>query len=138
MEKLRESLNRITAWLQDNKPEYAANLNPGLTYEEIEEKVKDLSFKLPREVYELYQWHDGMMEFEVYPGYYFLSLNEALDYYSGVRQMEDSATGVGYEMWNKNWFPVFSRDGQDFFFGGRRTAKKYFLGVRFCLGRYFL
>ena len=34
-------------------------MNKGLTRKEIEEKVKKLPFKLPEEVYELYQWANG-------------------------------------------------------------------------------
>jgi cell wall assembly regulator SMI1 len=36
--------------LQQNKPSYASSLQSGLVYEEIEEKVKNLPFRLPREI----------------------------------------------------------------------------------------
>lgn len=34
-------------------------MQPGLSRDEIEDLVKDLPFKIPSEVYELYQWRNG-------------------------------------------------------------------------------
>jgi len=56
---LIDSLERILNWLKSNVPEYEDDFLPGLTHGEIEEKVKDLPFKLPQEVYDLYQWRNG-------------------------------------------------------------------------------
>jgi len=59
MSRLTEALDRIGNYLQQHAPEVFATLQPGLSYEEIEEIVKDLPFRLPPEVYELYQWRNG-------------------------------------------------------------------------------
>jgi cell wall assembly regulator SMI1 len=62
MSTLMDTLQRILNWLQANYPEAASSLKPGLSYEEIEVKLADLPFHLPQEVYELYQWRNGMDE----------------------------------------------------------------------------
>lgn len=78
MSELMQALNRIL----DQRPDCISYLQPGLTYDEIEEKVKDLPFRLPKEVYELYQWRNGLTindsKIEFFPGYQFLPLEEVL------------------------------------------------------------
>ena len=59
MSLLTEALERISSWLEQHQPEIAALLQPGLTFEEIEEETQYLPFQLPKEVYEIYQWRNG-------------------------------------------------------------------------------
>lgn len=60
MSRLTEALEYLYNFLCLEYPEIASSLQPGLTREEIDEKVKHLRFSLPEEVYELYQWRNGM------------------------------------------------------------------------------
>ena len=46
MSELTNALDRILNWFQNNKPSTIDSLQPGLTVEEIEEKVKYLPFRL--------------------------------------------------------------------------------------------
>jgi hypothetical protein len=62
MSLLAEALNRIRAWLETNYPKVTQNLPPGLHISEIQKMVETLSFELPNEVYELYQWSCGTDE----------------------------------------------------------------------------
>lgn len=59
MSTLTSALDRILNWLQQHDPKTVASLQPGLTLEEIEEQVKILPFRIPIEIYELYQWRNG-------------------------------------------------------------------------------
>lgn len=59
MSKLTNALNRIIKYLEQNNPEAASWLQPGLSEQEITEIVTDLPFELPQELYELYQWRNG-------------------------------------------------------------------------------
>ncbi len=59
MSTLTKALNRILKWLQQYRPLDVSFLNPGLSVAEIEEIVKKLPVRLPKEVYELYQWRNG-------------------------------------------------------------------------------
>ena len=81
MSELTNALDRILNWFQNNKPSTIDSLQPGLTVEEIEEKVKDLPFRLTQEVYELYQWRNGMIDNGSYffRYYRFISLEETLE-----------------------------------------------------------
>ncbi|MFM2062411.1 MAG: hypothetical protein RLZZ507_2081 [Cyanobacteriota bacterium] len=80
MSNLTTALNRILDWLQLHKPDDAAGFLPGLSLEEIEEKVKVLPFRLPQAVYELYQWGNGSSNEEmIFVYHYFLSLDTAIE-----------------------------------------------------------
>ncbi|OYD98753.1 hypothetical protein CDG77_04670 [Nostoc sp. 'Peltigera membranacea cyanobiont' 213] len=106
MSLLTDALDRILNWFQQNKPSYAFSLQPGLAYEEIEEKVKNLPFTLPREVYELYQWRNGMRICkgekiaQFFHGYTFLSLEDAIDEYNQLIGLCDDPE-LDYE-WDKD------------------------------------
>lgn len=59
MSLLTKALERILEWLEKYRPYDVSFLQPGLSKAEIEVITKDLPFKLPQEVCELYQWKNG-------------------------------------------------------------------------------
>lgn len=65
MTLLIDTLNKIMNWLEKNQPEYAASFLPGLKYKEIQAAEEKLGFKLPEEVYELYQWRNGTTGYDL-------------------------------------------------------------------------
>lgn len=79
MSELTNALDRIRAYLESNYPAVAAQLPPGLSVLRIEETFQLLPYKLPQEVYELYQWCGGWDgETETWDGvfapYYYMTL----------------------------------------------------------------
>lgn len=60
MTATKDNLKRIWNCLVTKAPEITSLLQPGLKREKIDEITKDLPFKLPEEVYELYQWRNGL------------------------------------------------------------------------------
>ncbi|MEH2311696.1 MAG: SMI1/KNR4 family protein [Nostoc sp.] len=62
MTGIKENLKRIWDCLVIKAPEITSLLQPGLKPEEIDEITKDLPFKLPEEVYEIYQWRNGLLK----------------------------------------------------------------------------
>ncbi|BAY07672.1 SMI1/KNR4 family protein [Calothrix sp. NIES-2098] len=62
MEIIKEHLQRIWDCLVTKAPEITLLLQPGLKPEEIDNIAKDLPFKLPEEIYELYQWQNGLLK----------------------------------------------------------------------------
>ncbi|MFB8796564.1 MAG: HEAT repeat domain-containing protein [Microcoleus sp.] len=62
MGTLIEALERIMNWLRKHQPDYAASFLPGLKSEEIQAAEAKVGFKLPPEIYELYQWRNGTEE----------------------------------------------------------------------------
>ncbi|MGB6295960.1 MAG: hypothetical protein WBF90_07210 [Rivularia sp. (in: cyanobacteria)] len=109
MSELTKALNRILNWFQHNKPSTIESLQPGLTIEEIEEKVKDLPFRLTQEVYQLYQWRNGMIDdgscFFRY--YRFLPLEDALEELKLMKEAWSLSLPFG-------WFALFEFEGEYF------------------------
>jgi cell wall assembly regulator SMI1 len=60
MSQIAKELQYISAWLEYLNPDFVDCYNRGLTRQKINELTKDLPFKLPEEVYELYQWGNGV------------------------------------------------------------------------------
>lgn len=82
MVSLIEALERIMNWLRKHQPDYAASFLPGLKSEEIQAAETELGFKLPSEIYELYQWRNGTEEDAkavCFPTMQFLPLSTAME-----------------------------------------------------------
>jgi len=117
MSLLTDSLNQIKTWLEENCPQAAESITPGLTLSEIESKIETLPFSLPEEFYELYQWSRGdSLEpqtnyptiFEPDDGMTLNSLEYAMHVFPAfVDEHEDCA--VNYI--GKPLFPIFGTDG---------------------------
>ncbi|MEH2120495.1 SMI1/KNR4 family protein [Nostoc sp.] len=119
MSLLTDALDRVLNWFEENDDldfAHFESLQPGLKYEEIEEKVTDLlPFRLPKEVYELYQWGNGAwIGEEIYArffdDYVFLSLESALKIYcnlTAIDQEDDPCVVVIKSNFNMQWFPIF-------------------------------
>jgi len=83
MSDLTTALNRIMNWLERYKPDFADTFLQGLSRKEIEEMTKDLPGKVPEEIYELYQWRNGVRkeyhQAVVYPIPGYLPLEKSLE-----------------------------------------------------------
>ena len=112
MYSVTHSCNRLLTCLQNHFPWDAERFQQGLSREEIEGKVKELTFSLPEEVYELYQWRNGNPSGHLLiPGkladclsysWFMLSLEEAIRIYSTSRDTNNRNT-----KWDIHWFPIF-------------------------------
>lgn len=81
-----EALERIMNWLRKHQPDYAASFLPGLKPDEIQAAEAELGFKLPEEIYQLYQWRNGTKKDAMaicFPPMQFLPLSEAIEYSQG-------------------------------------------------------
>jgi len=97
---LTEALNKILSWLEEHDDlDFARleSLQPGLSFNEIEEKTSNLlPLCLPKEVYELYQWGNGAWYDEedwarFFQNRTFLSLEPALDMYFDLTSTDEEA-----------------------------------------------
>jgi hypothetical protein len=106
MSELTTALARIAAWYQENMPQSRPVFQAGLSRSDIDELVKDLSFPVPDEVYELYEYCNGSSEERIiFRSYYLLPLNQAV-------KLRKDKYGLNYgEDWMRDdptWFPIFS------------------------------
>jgi hypothetical protein len=111
---LIDSLERILDWYKLNAPNYVKGFQQGLTYEEIEEKVKYLPFTLPQEFYDLYQWSNGNSnETGIFTYLYHSSLEQALEISDYTNDSENIKMRIedNYPVY---LFPIFDFDGEYF------------------------
>lgn len=120
MSNLTTALNRILNWLQLHKPDDAEGFLPGLSLQEIEEKVKVLPFHLPQAVYELYQWHNGTQNEEmIFVYHYFLNLDAAIKL-ANSHNDDYGINSVLYQQFRQEdgkpryVFPLFEFEGEYF------------------------
>lgn len=90
MSELTEGLERIYSRLAKLVPHYVRALQAPLSREEIEVTVQDMPFTLPPEVYELYQWRNGLVGWNfLFEQYEFMPLGKAVYEYQGeLRQVQ--------------------------------------------------
>ncbi|MGL5836700.1 MAG: HEAT repeat domain-containing protein [Waterburya sp.] len=125
MSAITNALERILEWLKQNQND--KELQSGLSIREIDEKIAELPLKLPKEVYELYQWRNGTaIDVEFFPGYWFFPLELAIDIYcknmniekklqESYEKNDDLELSTHVETWNQYWFPLFELSGQFYF-----------------------
>jgi hypothetical protein len=129
MSLLTDALDRVLNWFQDHEDlEFAhfQSLELGLTHEEIEEKVTELlPFRLPKEVYKLYQWGNGACIGEeeyarFFNDYVFLSLDSALKryfYFTTIDKFDEPDIVFFKSNFNRQWFPILEDvDAQNYYF----------------------
>lgn len=114
-----EAANKTKGWLLANGVLSAEHFNPGLDVRQLEEAERELGWRLPQEARDLYQWHDGtwvpdgtlLSQRNFLPGYYFISLREALDAKRLHEQMNEKMPAdirhVPGVLWQPDWLPVF-------------------------------
>ena len=85
---------------------------PGLTREEIDEIAEEIPFTFPEELYELYQWHNGVKERKGWDYCFagtseFLTLQEAINFTRVIAEGE-----YNEDSWKPNYFFAFA-EGTD-------------------------
>lgn len=111
---IKKISEKIVNWLDEDGRHFSFLLNDPLEKEEIDSLTSNLPIKLPEELKQFYQWHNGTVNEKGYtynmisffPGFFFISLNEAIGYYN---------TFIRDDRWAESWFPVFGNGGGDFF-----------------------
>ncbi|BDA74507.1 PBS lyase HEAT-like repeat [Rivularia sp. IAM M-261] len=120
MSLLTKALERILKWLEEYRPYDVSFLQPGLSKNEIEIITEGLPFKLPHEVYELYQWKNGTSQGDEYwefglffDSWSFKPLNLVVNEY--LSQHYQYRHHYIYD--NQYFFPVNNRYTLPIFFG---------------------
>ena len=130
MYTLAEELDFIWGWLDDINPDPEIYnfrcYQPGLSREKITSLTADLPFTLPKEIYQLYQWKNGMADIyddlydiflfrdQVYNGVSlgFYPLQSAVKEYGELSELGRPYQGQKIEFWNDQWFPIGGFEGK--------------------------
>lgn len=113
MSALKETLDRIHYWFQENHPTRIVSLTSGLSSSEINAVLSTLPFQVSKEVRELYEWSNG------YPNDYPLDTwifdrMSLLNLDSAVQQAqtwaEESCEEAAIRYMGKSLFPIFEAE----------------------------
>lgn len=113
MSALKETLDRIRYWFQENHPPRIVSLTSGLSSSQINAVLSTLPFQVSKEVKELYEWSNG------YPNDYPLNTwifdrMSLLNLDSAVQQAqtwaEESCEEAAIRYMGKSLFPIFEAE----------------------------
>lgn len=116
MSEIDGLIQRLDAWLQENRPEYYTRLNPGVTDEEITSLETFLGWKLPEDFIALYKWKDGStsLYFEaetLYDAWHFLPIENVKFCWSGLNAAILTDEYFPKNWWKKSWIPYLENNG---------------------------
>ena len=109
----------LREWSQLDPP-FLPDLEPGLTTQQINFLTQNLPFVLPTAVVELYQWHNGTPDSELFtPLSYLMPLEDAIETYvnyirpdlEAIKESLSEKPDSGDEALADFYFPVFSDAG---------------------------
>jgi hypothetical protein len=149
MSELTDKLDFIMLWLDSINPDpNLHNFNcykKGLEQTEIDDLSEELPFKLPEEIYQLYQWRNGVdfncRNFQessifLFPEYQqynvpleFISLQVSIQRYKQLREISlsmrqsfiEQNIDTDFEYWNINWLPIGAFQGDSFLYADCST-----------------
>lgn len=111
---LQQTIDRIFAHLKELKRPIFSRRRPGIDTATMSSELESMGLSAPAELLELYRECDGTQtnpgeildDIHFFPGYYWLSFDEALTTYRSFLLGSD---------WNAAWFPIFANGGGDFY-----------------------
>ena len=107
---LKNALERIFHWFQENYPTAISSLAPGLSSSKIDEKLSDLPFQVSQEVRELYKWSNGLDE-QIFDRKHLLSLDSAVQEAKAWVEEPYEEIAYMYKYEGKAIFPIFQIEG---------------------------
>jgi len=116
MSLLTNALDEILGYLERLKPEYAEALQPGLSYDEIDQELNHLPFRLPQEIYTLYQWRNGMYQENYFYGDSLFSPHFTIDPLGQALTRYREKLEYWETSWNHMWFPFLYCGPKSYFF----------------------
>ena len=108
--ELLASLEQILEWHQTNQTDVPAALNPGIERASILDAFSEFPCQPTEELIRLWEWRNGTQSTPVPFIWYhdFLSVEDSLSEYKQL-------TSNPLIIWNKNWIPIFSFEGEWYF-----------------------
>ncbi len=109
-------IKRLDSWLKNNRPDYYAKLQPGLSGEAIAEFEKTLGLEMPTAFKALYQWRNGQQP-SSFEG---LQYNQSFMNIEAIKEarqvLNDLFEGEDAEeenWWKPQWVPFLDNGGGD-------------------------
>ena len=132
MTSITDKLNLLINLIGKREPEEIDNLRSGLTRKEIQQKTAKLPFDFPEELYELYQWRNGVENNSIeespflFRDHHLSNLEDAIKNYFSMQQWFKSEEDQKIADWS-TCFPFADFEGSYllFFAGNHILMDKY-------------
>ena len=106
-------IQRLDAWLQQNRPEYYASLNPGASDEEIAELETSLGWNLPEDFVKFYKWRNGINE--LVPGWVWMSLIHISEIRAWHLEYMKNESFSKNQRWHPDFVPFLENGAGDYY-----------------------
>lgn len=103
-------LDRLDTWLSRHRPDYYAQLRPGLTAEQLADSEKSVGFAFPESFRGLYRWHDGQANdlMAIRNNQYFMPSEEVKSTWEMLTSMQEGGEWEEPQWWHRGWIPFLS------------------------------
>jgi cell wall assembly regulator SMI1 len=123
MYEMMELLDELLSWMKKLNRPVIGFLQEGISKEMITSQIAPLSFIFPQDLLSLYMWRNGTRTPEgvttdevcFFPGYYFLSLDDAITNYKLLMNLKDDPRIIDDLKWKDAWFPIFTDAAGDYY-----------------------
>jgi cell wall assembly regulator SMI1 len=113
---MKQSIERLDRWLRENRPDYYADLQPGVTETELSEFENLLGFGVPQSFKDLYMWRDGQainsykaLQFNLS----FMNIKQIKYYWAVLNDLLDTGEFDLTNWWHREWIPFLDNGGGD-------------------------
>lgn len=113
---MTDLIERLDTWLRENRPDYYAKLNPGISDEELNTLEAKLGVALPEEFNSLHRWRDGQSSRNFKSFYYNYTLMDADDIAETVKVNNELLEAGDFKLpdwWDPRWIPFLSNGSGD-------------------------
>jgi cell wall assembly regulator SMI1 len=113
---MQDTVQRLDRWLAENRPDYYAKLNPGLTDDELTALEQQLGNTLPEALKTLLRWRNGQAPGNRKSFYYNYTLMDAEDIAETIKTHNDLLASGDYKRanwWSPRWIPFLDNGAGD-------------------------
>jgi cell wall assembly regulator SMI1 len=113
---VEELIVRLDRWLSENRPDYYARLQPGVTKEVFRDFEAEIGMELPASFRQLYRWRNGQdpaYSASLWENWMFSPLEDVLHF----KRLLDGMIGSDFfedpSWWRRGWVPFLYNGGGD-------------------------
>lgn len=108
------AISRLDAWLQNNRPEYYAKLQPGLSKAELAAWETALGVTLPADFRAFFAWRNGQAGFKSFVyNFMLMAAADVVEARQGLNEFLAAGEFTQADWWHPGWIPFLDNGGGD-------------------------
>jgi cell wall assembly regulator SMI1 len=111
---IETAITRLDAWLQANRPDYYARLQPGLSEAELAAWETELGVTLPADFRAFFAWRNGQAGFKSFLyNFMLMAADDITEARKGLNEFLESGEFDQANWWQPGWIPFLDNGGGD-------------------------